>query len=137
MGEKCDTIPQNSMKNTEATESATVVKIGEKSKISYEDFAKLEMRIGLVKSAEPIENSEKLLKLLVDFGGEERQVVSGIKKFYSIEDIIGRKFVFVTNLQKRKIMGMESQAMIMAAESEEGIVLLQPEKDIAPGSKIC
>jgi methionine--tRNA ligase beta chain len=125
------------MKNTEATESATVVKIGEKSKISYEDFAKLEMRIGLVKSAEPIENSEKLLKLLVDFGGEERQVVSGIKKFYSIEDIIGRKFVFVTNLQKRKIMGMESQAMIMAAESEEGIVLLQPEKDIAPGSKIC
>lgn len=105
--------------------------------VTYSDFARLEMRVGLVKSAEILEKSEKLLKLTVDFGTEERQVVSGIRKFYSPEDVTGKKFVFVTNLQKRSIMGLESQAMIMAAESEEGIVLLQPEKDIAPGSKVC
>jgi len=105
--------------------------------VTYEDFAKLELKVGLVKSAEILEKSEKLLRLTVDFGSEERQVLSGIRKFYSPEDIVGKKFVFVTNLQKRKIMGMESQAMIMAAEDESGIVLLQPEKDITPGSKVC
>jgi len=105
--------------------------------VTYEDFAKLELRVGLVKNAEILEKSEKLLKLTVDFGTEERQVLSGIRKFYSPEDVVGKKFVFVTNLQKRKIMGMESQAMIMAAEDEGGIVLLQPEKDITPGSKVC
>jgi methionyl-tRNA synthetase len=105
--------------------------------VTYSDFAKLELKVGLVKNAEILEKSEKLLKLTVDFGTEERQVLSGIRKFYSPEDVIGKKFIFVTNLQKRKIMGMESQAMIMAAEDENGIVLLQPEKDITPGSKVC
>jgi len=104
--------------------------------VSYEDFAKLDFRIGLVKAAEPVEKSEKLLKLTVDFGTEERQVVSGIRKFYSPGDVVGRKFVFVTNLARRRIMGIESQAMIMAAESDGNIVLLQPEKDIEPGSKV-
>ncbi|MBI4894591.1 MAG: methionine--tRNA ligase subunit beta [Candidatus Aenigmarchaeota archaeon] len=104
---------------------------------TYSDFAKLELKVGLVKSAEILEKSEKLLRLTVDFGTEERQVLSGIRKFYSPEDVVGKKFVFVTNLQRRKIMGLESQAMIMAAEDENGIVLLQPEKDITPGSKVC
>lgn len=105
--------------------------------VKYEAFAKLEFRIGVVKSAEDIENSEKLLKLIVDFEGEERQVIAGIKKFYSPSDIEGRKFVFLTNLQVRKIMGLESQAMLLAAEDSEGnLTILQPEKDIATGSKI-
>jgi len=104
---------------------------------SYEDFSKLELRVGLVTSAEEIEKSEKLLRLTVDFGDEERQVIAGIKKSYSPDDLTGRKFIFITNLQKRKIMGLESQAMLLAAEDEDGnIVALQPEKDIAPGSKI-
>lgn len=105
--------------------------------IGYEDFSKVEIKIGLVKSAEEIPESEKLLKLTVDFGGEERQVISGIKKFYAPSDVEGKRFVFITNLQKRNIMGFESQAMILAAEDSDGsIVLLQPEKDIAPGSGI-
>lgn len=104
---------------------------------SYEDFSKLEIRIGLVKSVVSVVNSEKLLKLVVDFGDEERQVIAGIKKFYSPEDLIGKKFVFIKNMQKRKIMGLESQGMLLAAEDDEGnIVVLQPEKDIVPGSKI-
>ena len=105
--------------------------------IKYDDFAKLEMKVGLVKSCEEVEKSEKLLKLTVDFGDEERQVLSGIKKWYSPEDMLGKKFVFITNLEGRKIMGMESQAMILAAEDEEeNVVLVQPEKDILPGSQI-
>ena len=105
--------------------------------VTYEDFAKLEFKVGEIKSAEEVENSEKLLKLTVNFGSEERQVVSGIKKFYSPDEILGKKFVFITNLAPRKIMGLESQAMILAAEDEEGrIVALQPEKDIAAGSGV-
>lgn len=105
--------------------------------ITYDDFSKLEIRIGLVKSAEEVPNSEKLLKLVVDFAGEERQVIAGIKKFYLPGDVEGKKFVFVTNLQTRKIMGLESQAMLLAAEDVDGnLTILQPEKDIAPGSKI-
>lgn len=105
--------------------------------VQYDDFAKLELRVGLIKSAEILEKSEKLLRLVVDFGSEERQVVSGIRKFYSPEEVQGRKFVFITNLAKRSIMGLESQAMILAAEDQQGsIVLVQPEKDIEPGSQI-
>lgn len=104
---------------------------------TYEDFSKLEFRIGLVTSAEGIEDSEKLLKLTVDFGDEERQIIAGVKKFYSADDLVGKKFVFVTNLKSRKIMGLESQGMLLAAEDEDGnIVALRPEKDIAPGSRI-
>lgn len=105
--------------------------------VTYEDFARLELRVGEIKSAEEVESSEKLLKLVVSFGSEERQVVSGIKKFYSPEEILGKKFVFITNLAPRNIMGLESQAMILAAEDEDGrIVVLQPEKDIAVGSGV-
>lgn len=104
---------------------------------TYEDFSKIELRVGIVKSAEEVPGSEKLLKLIVDFGDEERQVIAGIRKFYQPEELIGNRFVFVTNLQRRKIMGLESQAMLLAAEDEEGnVVALRPEKDIAPGSRI-
>ena len=105
--------------------------------VSYEEFSKMDFRIGLVESADEVEKSENLLRLTVDFGGEKRQVISGIKKFYSPEDVVGKKFVFITNMKERKIMGLLSQGMLLAAESEDaGIVALQPEKDIAEGSKI-
>lgn len=107
------------------------------SEAGYEEFLKIELRVGLVKSAEDVSGSEKLLKLIVDFGDEERQVIAGIKKFYSPDDLVGKEFIFVTNIQKRKIMGLESQAMLLAAEDEDGnMVALRPEKDIAAGSKI-
>lgn len=104
--------------------------------VSYEDFAKLEIRIGKVLSAEPIEESEKLMKIVVDFDGDERQVIAGIKKHYSPDDLVGNKFVFVTNLQRRKIMGLESQAMILAAEDENNLSVLKPQKDVKEGSRI-
>jgi methionyl-tRNA synthetase len=104
--------------------------------VSYEEFAKLELRVGKVIQIEDIPESTKLLKLTVDFGNEKRIAVAGIKQQYKPEDLLNKKFVFVTNLQRRKIMGIESQCMILAAEDNGTIALLQPIKDVKEGSKI-
>jgi len=104
--------------------------------VSYEEFAKLELRVGKVIQVEDILESSKLLKLTVDFGNEKRIAVAGIKQQYKPEDLLNKKFVFVTNLQRRKIMGIESQCMILAAEDDGTIALLQPIKDVKEGSKI-
>jgi methionyl-tRNA synthetase len=104
--------------------------------VPYEDFAKLELKIGKVIKVEDIPESTKLLKLTVDFGNEKRIAVAGIKQQYKPEDLLNKKFVFVTNLQRRKIMGIESQCMILAAEDNGTIALLQPIKDVKEGSKI-
>lgn len=85
------------------------------ARISIEDFARVEMRVGLVKSAERVAGADKLLKLLVDIGEEVRQVVAGIAEVYKPEDLVGRKVVIVVNLQPRKLRGVESNGMIVAA----------------------
>lgn len=106
-------------------------------KISIDDFAKVEMRVGTILSAEPVEGSEKLLKLSVDFGeASPRQVLSGIAKSFSPESLVGTQRPFVTNLKPRPIMGMESQAMILAAKTEDGLALLSPSAPVAPGTKL-
>jgi len=104
--------------------------------VPYEDFAKLELKIGKVIQVEDVQGSSKLLKLTVDFGNEKRIAVAGIKQQYKPEDLLNKKFVFVTNLQRKKIMGIESQCMILAAEDNGTIALLQPIKDVKEGSKI-
>jgi methionyl-tRNA synthetase len=105
--------------------------------IKYDDFAKVEFLVGEIKEAVEVDGSEKLLKLQVDFGEENlRTVFSGIKKWYSPTDLVGKKTVFVTNIKPRKIMGEESQAMIFAAENEENISVLFLDKDLPVGSKV-
>ncbi len=104
--------------------------------INIDEFAKVEMKVGKIVSAEPVEGSEKLLKLKVNFGEEERQVISGIAKSYSPEELIDKSFAFVTNLEPRTIMGLESQAMIMAGDGSEGPVALSPTKEVEPGTKL-
>lgn len=105
--------------------------------ISFEDFKKIELRIGLIKSAEPVDGSEKLLKLGVDFGElGERQILAGLAKNYSVDLLAGTKAVFVFNLEPRKLMGLESQGMILATDSPEGPVILKPEKDAPAGSMV-
>jgi len=84
-------------------------------KISIDDFTKVEMRVGQVQSAERVPNADKLLKLLVDIGGEVRQIVAGIAEVYKPEDLVGRKVVVVVNLAPRKLRGVESNGMIVAA----------------------
>jgi len=107
--------------------------------IKYTDFAKIEFMIGEVKEAIEVEGSEKLLRLQVDFGEESlRTVFSGIKKWYSPSDLMGKKTVFVTNITPRKIMGEESQAMIFGAEDQDGenMSVLFLDKDLPVGSKV-
>jgi methionine--tRNA ligase beta chain len=104
--------------------------------INFDDFAKIEMRVGKIISAEPIEGSEKLLKLQVDFGEEARQILSGIAKWYTPEELVNKSAVFVTNLEPRMMMGLESQGMLLAAEGTEKPILIQPAEIVTPGSKL-
>lgn len=105
--------------------------------ITIDDFAKIEFKVGKVMSAEPIEGSEKLLKLMVDLGEDQpRQILSGIAKWYKPDDLIGNSFIFISNLEPRMMMGLESQGMILAAEGDDQPVPLIPSKDVKPGSEI-
>lgn len=107
-------------------------------KIAIEDFAKVELRVGVVKSAERIQGADKLLKLLVDIGDEVRQVLAGIALAYSPEELIGRKVVIVANLAPRKMRGLESNGMLLAASvgADGKPVLCTFAEDIAPGAKV-
>ncbi len=103
--------------------------------ITFDDFKKVELRVGKVLSAEPVEGSEKLLKLSVDFGEETpRTVVSGIAQYVELESFIGSQKVFVTNLELREIMGIPSQAMILAGKDENGLALTVMTKELVPGT---
>ncbi len=105
--------------------------------INIEDFAKVEIRVGTVIEAEEVEGSEKLIKQTVDFGEEKKQILSGIKKWYKPDQLIGKQFVYVFNLEPRMMMGIESQGMIMAAEGKDGKpILLKPSSKVLSGSKI-
>jgi methionine--tRNA ligase beta chain len=105
--------------------------------IPFEEFQKLDLRIGKILEANQIPGSRNLIKMIVDFGAEKRQAVAGLLQWYRPQDLVGKKCAFVLNLQRRKLMGVESQCMIFAAEDSKGnVVVLQPEKDIIEGSKI-
>lgn len=114
--------------------------------ITIDDFLKVELRVARVLEAEEVEGSEKLLKLIVNVGepssakaseGEKRQILAGIKKSYNPMDLIGKQIVVVANLQPRKMMGMESQGMVLAAHDEEGnAVLIAPFQETPNGSKL-
>lgn len=133
--------PRIEKKRGEKEKGLTEKTVEEKAKsaenaISIQDFMKVEMKIGKVVSAERVKKSEKLLKLQVDTG-EMRQVVAGIGKAYAPEDLLGRKIVVVTNLQPAKLMGNESNGMLLAATGADGTpVILVPEKDVEEGSRI-
>jgi len=104
--------------------------------ITYDDFIKLDLRIGLVEDVEKVPKADKLLKLTVDIGTEKRTLVAGLAEYYKAEDLIGKKIVVLANLQPRKLRGVESQGMLLAAEDGKLVAFLTPEKDVTPGSKI-
>jgi methionyl-tRNA synthetase len=106
--------------------------------ISIDDFKECEISIGEIKSAEIIEGSEKLLKLVVDFGEERpRQVVSGIRKYFADPAaLVGTKCAFATNLEPRPLMGLTSEAMILAVSTEENFSLLKVDQSIPVGTKV-
>ncbi len=107
-----------------------------KEEISFEDFQSMDIRIGEIKNAEAIKGSNKLLKLNVDIGGEIRQVVAGIAQSYAKEDLVGTKVVVLVNLKPAKLFGIESQAMLLAADVEGRAVLLRPREAVETGTKV-
>jgi methionine--tRNA ligase beta chain len=105
--------------------------------ITFDEFMKLDLRVGKILEVIPVEKSKKLMRVMVDFGYEKRKAVAGLMQYYKPEDLVGKKCVFLLNLKKRMMAGFESQCMILAAEDNEGTVaVLQPEKDVAEGSKV-
>jgi len=105
--------------------------------ITIDDFKKVILKVGKVVEASAHANANKLLVLKVDLGnGEVRQVVSGIKQWYTPEQLVGKSVVVVANLAPAVLRGVESQGMVLAASSGDQVILLSPEKDAAPGSKV-
>ena len=125
------------------------------AEINIDDFAKVEIRVGKILTAEKVEGADKLLKLEVDFGSEtkivkneetgeetteilpiKRQILAGIAQFYAPEALIGKECPFVYNLAPRTLRGFESQGMILCPSNNSSPVLLHPDKEIAPGSLV-
>jgi methionyl-tRNA synthetase len=107
-------------------------------KIVIEDFIKIDLRVAQVKVAEPVKGADRLLRLEVDLGYEQRQILAGIAKYYKPEELIGRKIIIVANLQPRKLKGLESNGMLLAASlGEEGKpVLAGFSEDVPLGAKL-
>ncbi|HPF41801.1 MAG TPA: methionine--tRNA ligase subunit beta [Phycisphaerae bacterium] len=106
--------------------------------IVFDDFAKIDLRVAKVLEAKPHPDADKLLVLQIDLGDEQRQLVAGIKQYYEPEALVGKLIVVVKNLKPRKMRGEESQGMLLAASDDEKaqVVLVAPEMDIAPGSRV-
>lgn len=104
--------------------------------ITFDQFKAVEIRIGKVIACEKVEGADKLLKLQVDFGEFQRQIASAIAMHYAPDDLIGREFPFIVNLEPRTFRGVESQGMLMATGTDEDVVLLEPSKEVPPGSEV-
>ncbi len=117
-------------------EPKTVEKPEAKEEISIDDFLKADLRVGTVLSCEKVKKSSKLLKFQIDFGYEQRQIVSGIAKYYNPDDLVGKQVVAVVNLTPVKLCGEESCGMILSAANDEELSLVSPIKPIANGSEV-
>lgn len=105
--------------------------------IQYDDFAKLEIRIGTVEAAEPIPQTDKLIKCTIDFGEfGKRIIVSGIAEWKQPEELVGKQLPYIVNLAPRVLRGVESQGMLLAASDEDGLALLVPERPVKSGTKL-
>ena len=102
--------------------------------VTFDDFKKIEIRIGKVLTCEKVDNADKLLRLQVDFGDFKRQIISGISQWYKPEDLEGKLLPFIVNLEPRNFRGEESQGMLMAIEGEDKPIFLEPSKDVKIGS---
>jgi methionyl-tRNA synthetase len=122
-------------KPTAATPAATSAGDGA-ARISLEEFQKIDLRVAQVLAAEAVPKSKKLLKLRVSLGTEERTVLAGIAEHYAPADLVGKKVIVVANLQPAKLMGIESQGMVLAGEGAQGFGVVMPDRDLPPGAKV-
>lgn len=106
--------------------------------ITFDDFAKVDLRVATVLKAEPHPNADKLLVLQVDLGQEHRQILAGIRQFCDPADLVGRQIIVVANLAPRSMRGLESQGMLLAASTPDrsDVVILTPQRPVPPGSRV-
>ncbi|MBB6430638.1 methionine--tRNA ligase subunit beta [Algisphaera agarilytica] len=112
-----------------------------KETITFDDFVKLDLRVATILEAEAHPNADRLLKLQIDLGSEQRQICAGVKAYYDPAELVGRQIIVVANLAPRKIRGEESNGMLMAASAMDGeevtdVVLLAPGKPVPAGSSV-
>lgn len=105
-------------------------------KIPIDHFAQVELRVAKVLEARPHPNADRLMLLQVDVGDEQKQIVAGIREHYQPEQLVGRLIVVVNNLEPAMLRGEESNGMLLAASSGDKVVLLRPDEDLPPGSKV-
>ena len=105
-------------------------------KITIEDFIKVDLRVGKIIEAEEVEDSRKMLKLIVDIGEEKRTIYAGVKKSYSPENLLNKLVIVIINLKPREMKFGTSDGMMLATQNNDEIIILQPEKDVMPGSKV-
>jgi methionine--tRNA ligase beta chain len=107
--------------------------------ITFDEWEKVDVRVGEVKTAAKVEGSDKLIKLEVDFGEEKRQIVAGIAEFYEPDELVGRQCPFLFNLEPRRLRGIESQGMILAVDADgdrKSCALMFPDKQVKNGAKV-
>jgi methionyl-tRNA synthetase len=104
--------------------------------VSIEEFRKLDLRVAKVMEAERVPGTDKLIRAKVDLGGEVRTIVTGLLPHYTPEDLVGKTIVVVANLEPRRVRGVESQGMLLAAEWEGRIVLVTLDRDLPPGARV-
>jgi len=106
------------------------------SYVKFDDFAKIDIRIGKIISVEDHPNADKLYVVKVDLGDEVRQLVAGLKAYYKKEELLNKYVAVITNLEPKKLRGVESQGMLLAADDGENVALLTPEKEVKLGAKV-
>ena len=125
-------------KEEKKEEQKASVPEGTVSMIDIAQFKTVSLRVGHILTAEKVEKADKLLKFTVDLGTEQRTIVSGIAKYYTPEEMVGKQVVVVANLKPAKLRGIESQGMLLCAVSADGdVVLVSPEKRVPAGSEVC
>ena len=129
---------QKLLDTKKANEQAVEIKVApQKENIAFDDFAKLDLRVGKVLECIKVPKADKLLQFLIDDGMGKRTIISGIAAWYKPEDLVGKQVCFVANLEPRKLKGVESQGMLLSVEDSDGTLsLIQPPKDVTPGSQI-
>lgn len=122
----------------EETKEENVIDIERKPEVTYDDFAKLQFQVGEIIDCKEVPKSKKLLCSQVKIGSEVRQILSGIKQYYSAEEMVGKKVMVITNLKPATLAGMQSEGMLLCAEDAEGnLALMTPEKPMPAGAEIC
>jgi methionyl-tRNA synthetase len=128
---------QKLLDTKKANEAAEVKVAPQKANIAFDDFAKLDLRVGTVLECIKVPKADKLLQFLIDDGMSKRTIISGIAAWYKPEDLVGKQVCFVANLEPRKLKGVESQGMLLSVEDTDGTLsLIQPPKNVTPGSQI-